>query len=282
MPIRNAPVWLASIALCLTALIYVPGLAGGFVYDDMSFIVGNPAIKITSLSFSDWAAAALSFPAGTHQGRWLTMLSFAANHYFSGLDPSWFKLTNVCIHLLNGVLLLLALRALFSLVREARPTGDRIYSFDPGIAAANIAGLWLVLPINLTAVLYVSQRLESLSNLFVFLGLWWYLRARLAHWRGERGAGGLWLSLLACTLIGTLAKESAVLLPLYAFCVEFTVTRARTRDGAWSRPVLALYACVLALPLICGLIWLAGWNHGAQTYGRSFDVVERVLTESRV
>ena len=49
------------------------------------------------------------------------MLSFAANHYFSGLDPFALKMTNLAMHLVNGMLLFLMLRALFALWRECRP-----------------------------------------------------------------------------------------------------------------------------------------------------------------
>lgn len=274
--------WWILIALCATALVYFPGLSGSFHYDDLTFVVGNPGIRVTTHALGDWVAAAVSFPSGAHQGRWLTMLSFAGNHYFTGLDPFWFKLTNLGIHLLNGLLLFLALRALVALVRQTRPASNEIPRFKPDLACTAIAGLWLVLPVNLTAVLYISQRLESLSATFVFLGLWWYLRARCAHWRGERSARGLWASLIVCTGIGVLAKESAVMLPLYAACVEFVVTRARDQTGRWSRSVLALYVFILVLPLLVGLIWLAGWMHGPQTYGRSFDAIERLLTEARV
>jgi hypothetical protein len=280
---RNLAPWAALFALLVIAVaIYAPGLSGGFTYDDMSFVVGNAGIQIHTTDLRDWVAAAFSFPGGLHQGRWLGMLSFAANHGFTGLDPFWFKLTNLAIHLLNGVLVFLALRALFALRRECvgEPVGAA--SFDGPLAAAAIAGLWLVLPINLTAVLYVSQRLESLSNTFVFLGLWWYLRVRLAHWRGERGAAGLWISLLVCSGIGVLVKESAAMLPLYAACAEFAIARAHNRDGSRSRGITALYLCVLLLPLLLGLAWLASWMFGPTTYSRPFDTWQRLLTESRV
>ena len=226
--------WLAlAAALGVTFGIYQVGLHGGFVYDDFGFIVGNASIKVSANTLQQWFAAAVSFPTGTYQGRWLGMLSFAANHYLTGMDPYWFKLTNLGIHLLNGVLLFLALRALFSFHHASHNGATARTGFDPGLAAAALASLWLVLPINLTAVLYISQRLESLSNTFVFLGLWWYLRARLALWQGRSGVIGLWLALLVGTGIGVLVKESAVLLPLYAFSVELALTGFRQRDGRW-------------------------------------------------
>lgn len=271
---------LVGLFLGVTVAIYLPGLSGGFVYDDVSFIVENAAVQVASTDWRDWMSAAFSFPGGVHQGRWLGMLSFAANHYFSGLDPFAFKFTNLAIHLLNGLLVFAMLRALFALREET--ASEPSPRFDGRLAAAAIAGLWLVLPINVTAVLYVSQRLEALSNTFVFLGLAWYLRARLRHWRGEGGSSGLWLSLIACTGVGALVKESAILLPLYAACVEIAITRARTRDGQARRDVLVMYAALLGLPLIVGVTWLGTWVFGHDTYARPFDTWQRLISEARV
>ena len=280
-PKLDAASWMLGIALLVSACVYVPGLSGGFVYDDSTFIVGNTAVHVSTIEPHRWAAAAFAFPGGAHQGRWLGMLTFAANYYVGGLDPYGYKLTNLAIHLLNGVLLFLALRALFAWRRECRaaiPAGP----FDDGTAAAAIAALWLLLPINLTAVLYVSQRLEALSNTFVFLGLWLHLRARIAHWRTNESALPLWSSLVVCTGIGVLVKESAILLPLYAASIESVLGRARNADGKRSRTILTLYAVVLLAPTIAGLVWLASWVFGPASYAHSFDTIERLLTEARV
>lgn len=277
--IRDTTPWLLiGTALVVTAIVYLPGLAGGFVYDDRSFIVGNAAIHVTDTRLGNWIAAAFSFPGGLHQGRWLGMLTFAANYYFGQLDPHGFKVVNVAIHLVNGFLAFLLLRTLFELFQESR--GSR--TFDRSLAAASIAGLWLVLPINLTAVLYVAQRLESLSTTFVFLGLAWYLHARLKTWRGDGGARSLWLSLVVCTGIGFLVKESAVLLPLYAACIEFAITRWRDRNGRINRDLRILYVVLLAIPLIAGVIWLGSWLFGAESYARPFSTWQRLLSEARV
>ncbi len=272
---------LMAVALGATASVYWIGLRGGFVYDDYSFIVGNTGLEVTANNLQQWFAAALSFPSGAHQGRWLGMLSFGINHYFTGMDPFGFKLTNLGIHLLNGLLVFLTLRALFSFHHASRPT-NLAHAFNPALAAACIAALWMVLPINLTAVLYVSQRLESLSNTFVFLGLWLYLRARAAEMAGQRKTLILWFSLIVCTGVGSLVKESAVLLPLYAALVEFVLTGWRTREGHRNRHLLALYASLLIVPLIVGLVWLTGWVDGTRSYGRAFDIPERLMTEARI
>lgn len=278
----SAPWAIIATLMAIAWCVYAPGLHGGFIYDDSSFIVANSLVHVTTTDLRDWAAAAFSFPGGVRQGRWLGMLSFAANHYSSGLDPYWFKWTNLVIHLVNGLLVFLALRALFDLHRECAGEQGVPPAFSGLMAAAAIAGLWLVLPINLTAVLYASQRLESLSNTFVFLGLWWYLRARLRHWHGVPGTWGLWTSLIACTGAGVLIKESAILLPLYAACTEWVLARGRNAAGDRSRTVHALYASILVVPLVIGLAWLASWIFGPTTYAHSYNTSQRLLTESRV
>jgi len=215
-----------------------------------------------------------------NQFRALSMLSFAANYYFTGVDPYWLKATNLAIHLGNGLFLFLALRALFELRRAVRSeigTGN----VNPALIAALITGAWLLLPINLTAVAYVSQRLEALANLFVLLGLWLYLRFRLRVHDGH-GAGKLWVSLVVCTLLGLAAKESAALLPLYTACVEFALTGFRERSGRYSRPAVSIHVVLLLLPFVAGMIWLSTWAFTGVTNFRQFSTLQRLYTEARV
>ena len=278
----TARAWaVAAGGMLICFAIYAPGLRGAFVFDDSTFVIANTMMHVTTLDLSDWAAAALSFPAG-HQGRWLGMLSFAANHYFTGLDPFWLKLTNLGIHLANGLLVFAMLRALFALGAEYHRKNGQRPTFDAPLAAATLAVLWLVLPINLTGVLYVSQRLESLSNTFVFFGLWWYLAARREYARGQKGTRGLWLSLVVGTTLGSLVKESAVLLPLYALCIEIAITRGRGPDGRLSRPLVALYTLLIGVPFLLGTVWLFSWIGSASSYARPFGTFDRLLTEARV
>ena len=155
--------------------------------------------------------------------------------------------------------------------------------FNASLVAAALASLWLVLPINLSAVLYVSQRLESLSNTFVFLGLWAYLRVRVGQQQDQQaGSWRLWLVLIGFTVIGCLAKESAILLPLYTASAELALGGFRQRDGRWNRPLLAIYGGLLVVPLVVGLFWLGGWVDGTRSFGRAFDIPQRLMTEARI
>ena len=224
--------WLMlTLFAALTVLVYWPALQGGFFFDDHN-LVENPDLHVTTLHLGDWIRAALS-QAGTNQFRALSMLTFAANYYFTGLDPFWLKATNVGIHLLNGLMLFLMLRELLRLWRVTASDGTReITESRCALIATSIAGAWLLLPINLTGVAYVSQRLESLANLFVFLGLYWYLRVRIRHYIAGGGAPCSLSASLFVRCSASARKESAVLLPLFAICIEFSFTNFRNRDGA--------------------------------------------------
>ena len=226
--------WITFAGLAaLTLLVYWPALYGGYLFDDSVYFVNNTDVHVTTLRFGDWARAALSQAGINPLVRPLSALTFAANYYFSEGNPFWPKLTNVCIHVLNGWLLFLLLRQLFALRAVVRMNGA-----THDLAAALIAGAWLLLPINLTAVAYISQRMEGLATLFVFLGLFLYLRARRLHYAGESTATMMWASVALCTALGLTAKEDAALLPLYTACAEFALTGFRDRNGKASRAAL--------------------------------------------
>ncbi len=277
---RDRSIWLILSALCLTVLVYWPSLHGGYIFDDMVYFVDNTDVHVTTLNPADWIRAALQ-QAGTTQFRALSMLSFALNYYFTGLDPFWPKLTNLGIHLLNGFLLWLLLKELLRWRKLSAPT----FEHEPAgldLGAAILASAWLLLPINLTGVAYVAQRMESLANLFVFLGLFAYIRARRAEFTSGRNGMAPALSVLACTALGFSAKESAILLPLYTACLEFAICGFRNADHRISRSAVGTHVVFLGLPLLAGLAWISSWVFSDTTSFRTFSIGQRLLTEPRV
>ncbi len=274
------PLLLGLLAIALAVfLVYWPGLGGGYIFDDFPNIVENARVHVTHNVWREWMGAAFSSSASDLQ-RPLAMLSFGLNHYFTGQDPWPMKLTNVCLHAFNALLVFGLVRQLLLACKERFPS---ILPQSTESAALFAAALWAIHPINFTAVLYVVQRMESLSHTFVFVGLWLYI---LGRQRQLAGSGGWPQMLLALTLfpaLGLLAKESAVLLPVYAFAIEWLVFNFRSAAGGRSRPVLWSFALLLLLPAVVGLAWLLPvvLDPGAYS-GRNFTLAERLLTESRV
>lgn len=288
-------------ALAVTAVAYWPGLSGAWLFDDYPNIVENTGLQLHHFSIPSLVEAALSSPASEFK-RPLVSLSFALNYLAAGLDPYWMKLTNLVIHLLNGLLVYILTLSLLSLVKP-----DAAKERDRRIAALIAAG-WMLLPINLTSVLYTVQRMESMANLFVLLGLIGYVAGRqrmltIATTSTAQRSDPIALrrsGLLLCafsitvpTALGILAKETAAMLPLYAFLVEWVMLGFRSvatqeNDTSVARirvdvRLVVLFLFVLVLPLITGVAWLLpGVLNPIVWSTRDFTLYTRLLSEARI
>lgn len=266
------PLLAALAVLLLVAGVYWPGLTGPFLFDDFPALVSNSRVHVAA---GDWAGlwrAATSFdPGGT--GRQLAMASFGLNHMLGGLDPWGWKLGGLLVHLLNAVLVYLLCLRLLALagVRQWRR-----------LSAFAVALLWAVHPLQVSTVLYVVQRMETLSLTFVLLALLAYLRGRSAQIAGQRG----WPWLAACLPLFVLAlgaKESALLLPLYTLCLELTLLgfagSAPGQRGFWRWGYTA--GCVLGLVLFVAIV--VPHYATSEAYAiRDFTAPERVLSQLRI
>ncbi|MES9899024.1 MAG: tetratricopeptide repeat protein [Sedimenticola sp.] len=276
----------------LSGLAYLPGLDGPYLFDDYSSIVNNSYIQITDLSVESLYNAAFSTNTGPLR-RPLANLTFALNYYISGhsLAPFSFKLTNLIIHITNGlfvfVFVLFIQRHLTSR-RHNIPTTDLKAPTQP-LSAVNLAGitalLWVLSPIMLTSVLYVVQRMTSLSTLFTLCALTCYLQLRT----NASNMGRVKQSAIAATLIisfafGLFSKESAILLPLFIITLEYFIFSDCRPWSRWSelsskqRGIAVAGLAVISTGLLLFVIQYAtpGYSY------REFSMVERLLTESRV
>jgi len=258
--------------------VYWPGLGGGFIFDDFPNIVSNQALHVTFASgWRAWLAAVMSSPASELQ-RPLAMATFALNVALMGVDPYWMKLTNVGIHALNAWLVY---GLVARLLQAARLPSDGNPVRRQRIALW-VAAAWALNPINLMAVLFIVQRMESLSHTFVFAGLWLYMIGRDRLGEGARGWAILVGGLVAGTLLGTLAKESAVLLPVYALLVEWALL-GFLHQGKRDRRLLVVFVLLLVVPGLAGMAWKAPALLSPSAWAwRAFGPVERLLTEGRV
>jgi len=266
--------------IAITVAVYAPGLGGGFFFDDYPNIVDNPQVQPHELSIGSLAAAALSSPSSELK-RPLASLTFALDYFMNGgLNAASMKATNIALHAINGLLVYLLFAALFRLDR------NETYTEKKGTFIAAAAALaWLLLPINLTAVLYVVQRMESLANLFVLIGLLGYVRTRERMQRGESGLLRAMAWIVVPALLGTMAKETSILLPLYGLCVEAFVFRFQWRQDlpGKDRRLVWFYALSLGLPFLLGMAWIGPGLLDARTWGtRDFTLQTRLLSEARV
>ena len=239
----------------------------------MPNILAVEAVRLTGLSLQTLGDVWASNSAGP-LGRPVAQLTFGLNYYFSGLDPFFFKLTNLVIHVANGALVFLVALRLFA-SPESLPGGRK-----PLFAAAVLAALWLFHPIQVLPVLHVVQRMTSLSAFFL-------LAALLCHLRGRSSGGPSGLALLCLGWgvfwpLSFLSKETGLLFPFFVLAWELIIRRAETGGlDRFARAYSALAAAGLALMAAYMLSPLAEWLWAG--YGqRNFSLTERVLTEGRV
>ena len=273
---------LFCLALLATAMVYWPGLSGEFQFDDQPNIIDNPAVALDTLSWSTLREASFSgMGVSSRVGRPLSMLSFALNHYASGFDPFVFKATNLAIHLTNGLLVyaLVLVIAPFLLGSNVRDT--RVENFSAALALM-VSVTWLLHPLNLTSVLYVVQRMTSLSALFVLCGVLAYAVARRRMVAG-RSASALLLLVPLCAALAFLAKENGILLPGYILILELFVFRFRCQRPEHTRILKGFAAALVAVPLITALAYLTLWPESilGGYAKRPFSLNERLLTEAR-
>lgn len=277
--------------------VYWAGLHGAYLFDDYPNIIDNHEVQPKDASIPSLVSAALSSPSSELK-RPLSSLSFAINYLATGLDPFWMKATNLVLHLLNGWLVYLLAGALIGAVRRWRFDGSNLLpaahdaapenDVQTRLMAACLALGWMLLPINVTVVLYVVQRMESMANLFVLAGLIGYTRTRSRMLeRKDHGLRQVALCagyVLLPTALGLFAKETAIMLPLYAALVEWAVFRFRRADGTGTdRRLLALYAFGLVLPGIIGLaVLVPGLLRPATWAVRDFTLKTRLLSEARI
>ena len=184
---------IASVLLLVPALVvFVPGLRYPFLaIDDLYHVVQNPAIR----DFS-WDGIRFLFTEDTRDIRYypLTYLSYAVDYRLFGLDPFYFHLTNLILHLANtlGVALLV-----WTLFRDAT-------------VALATALLFSIHPLQVEPVAWVMGRKGVLSFFFLLLGVLTYLA--YIHFRAARrglAALGLGASVI-CFVLSCLAKATGV------------------------------------------------------------------------
>lgn len=253
--------------------VYWPGLHGQFFFDDFPNILAVESVRLRALSLESLAIVLGSGNSGPF-GRPVAQLSFALNHYFSGLDPFAFKLTNLAIHLANGAMIFMLASRQFALINGSKAQRRAL------IAAGLLAAAWLMHPIQLLPVLHVVQRMTSLSAFFLLMAL-------LSHMRGrEVGTQlrGVWLLLGWGVFwpLALLSKETGLLFPLFALAWELVVRRVAY--GGLDR-FARIFTVLAGIALVSSVVYMLSpfgeWLWAG--YGlRGFSLSERLLTEGRV
>lgn len=282
-PLKVSYQLLGFFIIALTVfLVYQQGLHGEFIFDDYGNIEQNPHIQITQLNTSTLSESALSGSAGPLK-RPVAMLSFALNYYFAdGHHYTALKLTNLVIQITCAWLLFILYLHILQLPSVKK--NNAIKSKTLPLIAFSIALLWAVHPINLTSVLYIVQRMTSLSTLFTLATLIFYLKARCNTHPSSFKNILFYSASIISFLFAIFSKESALLIPFYCLLIEWAFFyQASPWTFFYALSKRSKWIIWLSLGLLTLVIGLYALNYASHGYGnRTFTLIERVLTESRV
>jgi len=236
---------LAVFSIAATAAAYAPCIRGPFVWDDLSEIGANPAIRTL---LPPWRPM---FEGGELPHRPVPYLTFAMNHLLGRgfvaigiladpLDTLPFHLVNVAIHLLNGWLL-------FTVVRNLVTRGRPAWAAHASTLAWLTATLWLVHPLGSQAVSYIYQRIELLAAFSALATLAAFLRAAPA----PRPLPWVAAATFACA-VGMACKEWVVVVPPIVLLADRGFLASSWRDvvvrrGAWHAALFATIPIALAV-----------------------------------
>lgn len=257
--------------LSLAVLIYFPGLNGGFLFDDLSNL--REMSKYGDMHQWDNAKKFISNGIAGPTGRPVSLITFvpqADDWLAQNAFP--FKVVNLSIHLLCGVLLFWVTQLLLRAYGEVK---------EEKIAwiALLTASFWLLHPLMLSTTLYVIQRMAQLPLLFSLLAMVGYFKGRVSvHTKPYFAYTLMTISIGLGTLLATFSKENGALLPLLILAIEFcNPTKNNKPLWQWRAVCLWLPSLVIAVMML-RYIELSPdpWT------SRNFNQIERLLTEGRV
>jgi len=252
---RALPALGAAILLGLALIVYLPAIRGGYVWDDDMLLTNNPNIRTFAGLVDTWIDPTSNtdyFPL-THTSWWLEFRLW-------GLNPLVFHFNNVLLHVGNGILFWLILRHLAV----------------PGAWAA--AAIFLVHPLHVESVAWVSERKNVLSGLLCLLSVWSFLQSALpvagATPRRRRLLYGLSLFFYTGALFAKpMTMAAAAVLPLLIWWKRGRLTR---HDALATAPFF-----VLAAPMAALTIWVQYYHVHATGEHFTYSLPQRTILAGR-
>jgi hypothetical protein len=176
-------------------------------WDDNWVVLYEEAVR--GFSFSNLKKAFTSVVLGSYVP--LATVSYMLDYTLWGLDPRGFHLSNIIYHTLNGCLF-------YRLLQRWYP--DRLVAFSA-------AALFLLHPVQVEVVAWVTQRRTLLCMLFVLLA--WEMYCRYREELSARKRCRFYALSLVCYLFALLSKSEAVVLPVILCFYELCFHRTRLR-----------------------------------------------------
>lgn len=202
----NRKLFVIMLLAVLTVAVYSQVAGHGFInMDDAMYVTDNPHVRqgITAQGLS-WAFG-FADRAYWHPVTWL---SHMLDCELFGLEAGMHHLMNVFFHIVNAIILFLALNVM---------TGTLWRS-------AFVAGLFAMHPVNVDSVAWIAERKNLLSTLF------WMLTLLSYAWYVNRKSVFRYLAIFGLFLLGILSKPMLVTLPFVLLLLDYWPLRRVVPD----------------------------------------------------
>lgn len=202
----NRKLFVIMLLAVLTVAVYGQVAGHGFInMDDAMYVTDNPHVRqgITAQGLS-WAFG-FADRAYWHPVTWL---SHMLDCELFGLEAGMHHLMNVFFHIVNAIILFLALNVM---------TGALWRS-------AFVAGLFAMHPVNVDSVAWIAERKNLLSTLF------WMLTLLSYAWYVNRKSVFRYLAIFGLFLLGILSKPMLVTLPFVLLLLDYWPLRRVVPD----------------------------------------------------
>ena len=234
----------ALIIAGLTILVYANSLNNEFTnWDDNHLVLNNESIR--SLSPGNIVDIFTPKPGSTFQP--VRVLSYAVNYAIHEFEPFGYHLINTILHGCGAFFLFLLLSAgLDQLRAENTHRSNRIIGLF-------VALLFLVHPVNVESVAWISSRKYGLLGLFYFASFWLYVKATASEQVDRKLLAGS----IVCCLLAVLSSPFGITLPAliiaYDYCRHDELNPMRGVRKYWGAYLLLGFCAMGVVPLLLNL-----------------------------
>lgn len=264
MTLKDFSFLLVLLIFCCAAFSGVMNL--GFVWDDKAFLVNDVSIRsaesLLSLFFEP-------FFISDDYYRPLVVFSYALQARMHGLDPQWFHLFNLFIHLCNSALLFLIIKKVFKI-----KAGNKTSSVIAFVSAL----VFSLHPAAIETVAWVSGRFDLFLCFFILLFIFVFVYCSESRLK--------YITLYLCFLLAALSKESAVGFALALPCFLYLYGDAKG-ERLTVTTMLLRYKYVFLMVFFAGLTYLLlryvsiGYILSGGVYNDYGNLFQRVLLSAK-
>lgn len=234
--------WLPySLIALLGLIVYSNSFTIPFILDDFGSIVNNYSIRDPLNLTAIW---------NFYSNRFVIYVTFAINYFIHNNGVEGYHITNLAIHIFNGILFFIILQYILGL----KYFEDKVPGRYRNIISLVSAMIFISHPLQVNAVSYIVQRTASLAGTFYLLAILFFIKYRLTDKIRH------YVLIMLFTVLAMFTKENAITIPFMLAILEFMFFLGDEKT-LWKKRLVFLFIIFLTVPIIPGTnLFLKGYS----------------------